>query len=170
MATHSATHKDTDNDNETHAERTERERLSATESQRRSSLQSPKLRPVDTFEALEKHQKEVEEDEKSRREAFEESAVGKRIKQRQEKATKDGERSEPKEQLSEEDAKKRAREALPPAVKEDGTIDLPVGAALPPAVPEPRHPNAGAWETPLAEPPSEESAQPQAKSKHAHAA
>jgi hypothetical protein len=150
------------------ADRAEQDRISAADAQRRSSTQSAKLRPVDTFEALEKHQEEVKADEEARTKAFEDSARGKRIKANSERAAKDANGKEV-EHLSEEDAKKASREAMPPAVKEDGTIDLPAGAALPPAVREPYWPSAPAWAQPLAEPPPEDIGTPVANSKKAHA-
>lgn len=137
------------------ARRTEQERIHNADAQRRTVPQSAKLRPVDTFEALEKHREEVAKDEEERTKAFEESSRGKRIAQRskEEREARGGEAAA----LTEEEAIKRARETLPPGITKEGDMqDLPYGAALPPDVPEPRFPNAGAWEQPLAEPPPED--------------
>ena len=137
-------------------ERQEKQNLiHETDARRRTTLQDPKLRPADTFEALERHVEEVKKDEEARTKAFEESSRFKRI----EKANKarDEARGGEREALTEEEAIKRARETLPPGITKEGDVeDLPYGAALPPAVPEPRFPNAGAWERPLAEPPPED--------------
>jgi len=160
-------HKNHDDDHLSPADRAEQDRIAAADAQRRSPTQSAKLRPVDTFAALEKHQEEVKADEEARTKAFEESSRGKRIKANSERAAKDADGKETKA-LTEEEAKARAA-SMPPGYSKEGTIELPQGAALPPAVREPYWPSAPAWAQPLSEPPSEEEAEgtPVGRSKHA---
>lgn len=155
MAAHTA-HENHDHDSK-HGSTATLDPVSATERERRVSRS-----PHDSLEALDRHAKEVEEDEKRRTEAFENSPRGKLIKQRTEKAKKDAEGKEVKD-LSEDDAKRRAFAA--PALGKDGEVDLPPGASVPPASKEPYWPEAPAFAQPLAEPPPEDVGTPVAAAK-----